>query len=136
MKRTRKYRVWDIIHEVFLPTDVYALITTDFGAFGIMIKGWHNYREGEYFYPDSQIQSDFTGLHDKNGKEIYEGDLHKDETGVTLCVVWDQNEARFAWVEMEDGEVVCGSIICMDENDEAEEVTIIGNIYENPELLK
>ena len=76
------------------------------------------------------IYMQYTGLKDKKGKGIYEGDLYRDSTGVSL-ITWNNIFASFCirrngWlydhffsevVVPEDGEV-------------------IGNIYENPELLK
>jgi uncharacterized phage protein (TIGR01671 family) len=137
MNRERKYRVWDISHKTFLPTYAYALITSDFGAFGIMLKDWDNYKEGEYLYPNSQIQSDFTGLLDKNGKEIYEGDVLKifntEGFGVvkffacSFMVEWvgqDCYSDLLGWYNFKRGAV-----------SKPEDFEIIGNIYENKKLI-
>lgn len=77
----------------------------------------------------------FTGLKDKNGKGIYEGDvchfLREDNTIFdndqerTFAVVWDDIQARFG---------VTHSQIPL-AHFEADNLEVIGNIYENPELL-
>jgi len=141
MNRERKYRVWDISHKTFLPTDVYALITSDFGAFGIMLKDWDNYKEGEYLYHNSQIQSDFTGLLDKNGKEIYEGDVllwkcsksgSKKEKLHTVSIEWGIGMAHsYSLTIYDNGEKWGTSKSYWNASDRE----IIGNVYENQNLI-
>ena len=76
----------------------------------------------------------FTGLFSKDGKEIWEGDITqtvcKDGTGLSVFrVFWDNRTARFRKIR-DDGE-----IYDMDEWSELHK-QVIGNIYENPELLE
>lgn len=67
----------------------------------------------------------FTGLKDKNGKEIYESDVVADIDGNTAEIKWSRRQAQF-YVDYEDYQDLDGI---------AQWATIIGNIYENPELV-
>lgn len=78
-----------------------------------------------------------TGLVDKNGKEIFEGDFLKDdETGDILNVQWREDGACFGvsinenWQDYDWRDF--GELDMYD----LENLEIIGNEYENPELLR
>ena len=69
--------------------------------------------------------SQFTGLTDKNGKKIFEGDIVESPNGTQGFIEWQNAECAFLvnigddWQTMDD---------CPYE--------VIGNIYDNPELLE
>lgn len=120
MSRKIKFRMWDAENSVMINGDSlafeeYAPITTLLSQEGIM---------------------QYTGLQDKNGKPIYEGDI--------LFV--DNNYDRFGWAAAMRGEVIFdkGKFMLTDnsgtrfffEDNEMDYVEIVGNIYETPDLLK
>lgn len=67
-----------------------------------------------------------TGLKDKNGNLIYEGDFLKDHNGIWQ-VLWDEKEAAF-YIYNKKRDFYLSPFIG--------EFEIIGNIHENKELLK
>lgn len=81
----------------------------------------------------------YTGLKDKNGKEIYEGDIVQYNTGELWFVEWDIKQAGFIYMNRQ---VVDGSGrkkssgIGYGQLPGSHEAEVIGNIYENSELLE
>ena len=73
----------------------------------------------------------YTGLLDKNGKEIYEGDIIKLESGSFRTIVF--HEGCFWFTEDVDMEKEANRHPAFMNLGPYE---IIGNIYENPELLR
>ncbi len=105
-------------------------------------EGWH----GEYWengsmvscfsddnYPDNALM-EFTGLKDKNGEMIFEGDIVRQID----CPRDGDKEIfeRGRWLcEWENGGFIFGGHFPT-EVDASLEYEVLGNIYENPELLK
>jgi hypothetical protein len=71
---------------------------------------------------DDFILMQFTGLHDKNGKEIYEGDI--------VGSSWGYPHSKVGIVDFEN--IIYAKHECVIPDD----LEVIGNIYEHPELLK
>jgi len=137
-QREIKFRAWDGKEMIY---DEYMIINFGDQRYDIETERGENY---------NVILMQYTGLKDKNGKEIYEGDIvritdEEDMFGNKFKAVnivkwndgkWDLWEQ---WVGDRDlyediwNENVCGldSDCCKNED-----LEVIGNIYENKKLLK
>lgn len=83
-------------------------------------------------YPGTICQ--YTGLSDKNGQKIWEGDICKivsgciDEEDGFFIVRWDNNGARFI--------LESDSLLTDFDHIYGTECEVVGNIFDNPELMK
>ncbi|HRH68834.1 MAG TPA: YopX family protein [Flavobacteriales bacterium] len=83
---------------------------------------------------DKMIALLFIGLQDKNKKDLYDGDVVDvviDGTPDRCIIMWQQDRMRFG-LQYLTGEREEDSWAFTPDND----FTLVGNIYENPELLK
>ena len=85
------------------------------------------------FLEDVELMQ-YTGIKDKNGKEIYEGDILKDNKGRISKVVWHGSFAGFVYSYIDkDNEEYCNPNnlhLCY------MKMEVVGNIYENKNLLE
>ena len=139
MSREIKFRAWDEEKKTMVfPVQSW---NTELFFFGFNSKGLECSRYvGKGAWKRLPVMQ-FTGLLDKNGKEIYEGDVVKYDTseeinhwvaGETAIVVWVAPRFTF---RMKPYNEFSGSNQNMPSADDAEFLERIGNIYENPELL-
>lgn len=126
--RTIKFRVWDCDNESFSKIDFSDLERTI-----EELDSFRSYFSGDYFVGENYLQQ-FTGLLDKNGKEIYEGDILKfqtfgfePETFITSILF---NKDSF---KLKNGR----NLFYFGQKDlsSIDDAVIIGNIHETPELL-
>lgn len=120
-----KFRVWDSEVKCWMSPDLWLI---DFE--GNLICTDDSDGEG-FIYGDELVIQQFTGLKDKNGKDIYEGDIVKGigdtriSTGI-FEIGFGPFGIKFKRY-LKSGHVVNCSVL---------EFEVIGNIFENPELLK
>lgn len=125
MNREIKFRAWGTKNSKMI--DLKSI--TPLAVFEQVLK------EGDgLFIPfrNDIILMQFTGLKDKNGKEIYEGDIIADENrdsedNIYVCE-YMVDDAAFVFCSPLDGAII-------EENRFVEDLIVIGNVFENPELL-
>lgn len=126
--RTFKFRAW---------SPIYKKMNNDYMIDG----GWESCQLDDFFNKDYRIVMQFTGLKDKNGKEIYEGDIVSfgKHLGNGIVKFGDYSaggddyyaqEAYGFYIEpLKKKDIKWTETL-------TNEYEVIGNKFENPELLK
>lgn len=135
--RELKFRAWDKKQKKIL-----------YGVSIGTIKVWDENKplfSDEFSYNEDCIFEQYTGLKDKNGREIYEGDIirylggSKERIGQIVFDFVDDSEGyyvakHYGWaIRRDDYNNSIGDY--PDDNMKCEQIEVIGNIHENPELL-
>jgi len=122
----KKFKVWDAINKEWFD-ETMALLSQD-GK----LHFWNDYKKTlEPMEEKTYIPVFSIGLKDKNGKEIFEGDLLEEEKGYYFLVEYGSSiyECGFRLKAI-------SKAIQYPTWNRGSKMSIIGNIYENPELIK
>jgi len=126
MSRPFSFRVWDL--------DEKRMITAEHADYSWMFRKWE----------DAEVEiMQLTGLHDRNGKDIYEGDI--------LSAEWLRGQKTMYTVEFrsscfmadnvlngkngENGHEIWDTIVFHELYEYNHLIVVIGNRFENPNLL-
>ena len=127
-----KFRAWDKKLQTMLDVSL-----IDFKK-GVLVGEHWKFGETNFMSFDEIELMQSTGLKDKNGKEIFEGDILRvtDEHSWLEVVSYSQEKAMFVTEEINREFKVPESPLYDLFNTNIFKFKIIGNIYENPEFLE
>ena len=129
--RTIKFRGQSILTDEWLYGDL--VHSADKKRFAILVNDKDSYDECEV---DPETVGQFTGLMDKNGAEIYEGDIVEWDKDGLLYVVKFWDGMFYASVkECNDGIFGGFPLHALTKHDDRK-CEIVGNIFDNAEFLK
>lgn len=130
MNREIKFRAWDQINKKFIIGDDYWI---NFEGKVFIDNGYHMPIDISSLedHPLRFILLQYTGLKDRDGKEIYEGDIVRLMEKRSYIVKWDINHYLHPMPYQE-----MLSVGTPTSRVESENGNIIGNIHQNPELLE
>ena len=121
--RDIKFRAWHRLNSELVYFDKEKLVNDQY-----QIQHLACLMRGDY----GDVLMQYTGLKDKNGVEIYDGDIVSDHVGIGI-IKYSEIKAAYK-VSYNDG--FAKWFIDYMNRYERKSIEVIGNIYENPELLK
>jgi uncharacterized phage protein (TIGR01671 family) len=148
--RQIKFRVWSIEKQKWLDTPPGIWDSYDFGKINEPLRVQHRSSGEHLHWQENLVIQQFTGIKDKNGREIFEGDIVKYSRCRIETIEGPKGVFSSRAIETGDeiGEIIfifpsfcwsCDYKRC----DDIQEMTpashryeVIGNVFENSELLK
>lgn len=131
MNREIKFRAWDIVEKKMRDYDDVSIILNS-NDLKDLNSNWRKLNLN-FIIQSLNIEGlkilQYTWLNDKNGKEIYEGDILKWGNNEVYEVFWENGGFHTKW-NVGNGRYDIEPLYSV------EDFEIIGNVFDNPELLK
>ena len=133
MNRPIKFRVWDVKNKKFLPESYFAILGN--GKLIVTISGYYN--DFTNTNQDDYVVQQYTGLTDKNGNLIFEGDIvqynqNSSYDNMDFIAKWSDDKLGFIF-QSNSGEQLVNQTPHLNRFKHLE---VVGNIFEHSELLK
>jgi uncharacterized phage protein (TIGR01671 family) len=133
MNRHIKFRVWDVKNKKFLPESYFAILGN--GKLIVTLSGYYN--DFTNTNQDDYVIQQYTGLTDKNGNLIFEGDIvqynqNSSYDNMDFIAKWSDNKLGFIF-QSNSGEQLVNQTPHLNRFKHLE---VVGNIFEHENLLK
>lgn len=130
MSRTIKFRVWDNVQKVMFHADK---MTIHSNCIDLLYSDEHTEENNWGNMGDKEpVIMQYTGLNDKKGKEIYEGDIIEWRNGAlsgTSSISRQRGHFQMDDYFMEDNAMINQKFF-------ETQTEVIGNLHQHPELLE
>lgn len=135
MSREIKFKAWDKVRKVMYDVDTIEMDILKDGSSDNQISGWDD-TEWQCGIPLEDVELlQYTGIKDYEGKEIYEGDIVEKEIMESLFddskLIGVVEMIEGCWCVVNDKKKVAKNLWS-----ETDVNRVIGNVYENKELLE
>lgn len=138
MNREIKFRAWDRGDKTFrnvrsMANTLLSKVGIDLNQYIYTVETNSSVKWGKLLHSSELILTQYTGLKDKSGVEIYEGDIiYRNSTDEKLEVVF----SKIGCWSFENKDFRYYTTNMNIKNQSLSTCEVIGNIFENPELLK
>lgn len=120
--------------DVWVYGGVHSIFENDDTCY-ISVNNYFEKNKSEKLLVKKETVGQYTGLHDKNGKEIYEGDIVKINDEIITQVIWDKDYLGYFLYANEENSIEYFENGEQPLYDYWESIEVIGNIHDNKELL-